>query len=118
MKFSIKKTVLTLLMAFVCVFAFASVQDIPSVDLTNPDVIVGILTAVVTLVATWTAKKFMPFLTGTVTLVAVPILAGLIGLLTNYIMENDLSFLMKVLTGTGSVYLHQLYLNITGKANK
>ena len=118
MKIRFKYLMMTVLMLFVCSIGFAMSQDVPEVDLTSPDVIVGLLQAVLTLAATWTAKRFLPFLTGTTTLIAVPVLAGLFTLLTDYVVANELSFFMKVLTGSGSVFLHQLYLNMTGKAKK
>lgn len=106
---------MAILLLLVPTLTFGMVQEveIPDVDLTNADTLVSILMPVLTLAAAWGAKKLLPFIKGTVTLIVVPVLAGLIGLLANWVAGTDLSMLMTVLTGSAAVLLHQLYVNIT-----
>lgn len=105
-----------MLFATTATFALAFVQDeVPQVDLTNVNVIVGILTPVVTLLATWLFKKFSTKITGTLTLLIVPVTAGLFTLITQALTKTDISWILQIALGAGATFLHQLYLYLTGK---
>ena len=103
---------------FVTAPLFAMVQDVevPEVDLTNVNVIIGILTPLITLLGTWLFKKVSSKITGVVTLVVVPVIAGLFTLVTQALTNTDMSWILQLLLGCSAVFLHQLYLYASGNA--
>lgn len=116
MKLNFKYLIMTLAMLAFTTVTFALGQDVPEVDLTSPTVILGILTPVLTLGAVWAAKKIIPSLQGIGTLIAVPVIAGLITLISNAFVDNDLSWILQLVLGMGSVFLNQFYRELNGNS--
>jgi len=98
-------------------FAFQDGTEVPQIDLTNVNTIIGILTPLLTLVATWLFKKVSDKITGVVTLVVVPVVAGLFTLITQWLTDTTLSWGLQLLLGCSAVFIHQLYLYVSGNAN-
>tara|TARA_A100000172_G_C3044260_1_gene111868 strand:- start:53509 stop:53874 length:366 start_codon:yes stop_codon:yes gene_type:complete len=69
------------------------------------------LMPLITLGVTWLVKKILPFVTGTVTLIAVPLITT--GLAYLGTIASDSNFIVLFLGGLGSVFLNQLYREIT-----
>ena len=119
MKFNFKYLIMTILMLSVSAVALAMGQEVPEVDLSNTSILMGIATPFLTLAGVWVAKKFVPILKGTGTLlIAMPLMAGLITWLTSYIAGNDLSWILQLLLGSGSIFIHQLYYYMSGQASE
>ena len=103
------------LLAIQSAMAVVLVQnDVPNVDLTSTNVIIGIVTPLVTLAATWLVKKISSKINGLLTLVIVPVVAGLFTLITQKLLDPGLSWVVQLLLGTASVFLHQVYLYLSG----
>lgn len=92
------------LLLFAPVFLMA--QDEP-IEFGNAQSILTWLMPVITLGVTWLVKKISPFITGTVTLIAVPLISTGIAYLGT--ISSDSNFIVLFLAGLGSVFLNQLY---------
>ena len=103
-----KLLVVALLLAPLAIFA----QDGGSIDFTSAQSVITWLMPVITLGVTYLIKKILPFITGTVTLIAVPLVSSGIAYLGT-IVDADTSFLVSFLVGLASVFLNQLYRSIT-----
>lgn len=106
MKFQLKFILLALLLSL-----SIPVMASQEVNFSEPSTIVLWLTPVLTLIGTW-ALKFIPAISGTLTLIAVPIVSALISWVTNY-LTGDSSYIEQILAGVGAVWLHQLYEHLT-----
>lgn len=93
---------------------YAIVQtEVPEVDLSNPNTLIGILTPLITLGAVWALKKGIPAIQGIGTLVVVPVVAGIITALSNWLGDPNISWILQLLLGSASVFFHQIYVKLT-----
>lgn len=83
------------------------------VDFGSASSVITWLMPVIVLGATWLIKKIAPFITGTVTLIVVPLVSTGIAWLGT-VLDSDSSFLVSLLAGLGSVFLNQFYRHLTG----
>jgi hypothetical protein len=95
------------LLAPVAIFA----QDEP-IDFGQASSVITWLMPVITLGATWLIKKIAPFITGTVTLIVVPLVSTAIAWLGT-VIDGTTDFWVSLLAGLGAVFLNQLYRYIT-----
>lgn len=101
----------TILFLFLLFPGLIMAQDSP-IDFGSASSVITWLMPVLTLAFTWLIKKIAPFVTGTVTLIVVPLVStGLAYLGT--VISNDTSWLISFLVGLGSVFLNQFYKYLT-----
>lgn len=110
MKVNFKFLVLFMLLA-VPALIFAS--DVVPIDFASPTSLLTWLMPIITLGVTWLVKKIAPFVTGTTTLIVVPLIATGTAYLGT--LASDSSFIVMFFAGIGSVFLNQFYRQITNK---
>jgi hypothetical protein len=106
------KRILALMLLLLAVPAALFAQDGDAIDFGNATSVITWLMPVITLGVTWLVKKIAPFVTGTITLIAVPLVSTGIAYLSTLISE-DSSFWLNAAVGLGSVFLNQLYRSLT-----
>lgn len=83
-----------------------------TIDFGNATSVITWLMPLITLGTTWLIKQIAPVVTGTATLIVVPLVSTAIAWLGTA-LEPDSSFTISFLVGLGSVFLNQLYREIT-----
>ena len=111
MKVNFKFLAMALLL-FMPVMIFA--QDEP-IDFGDSASVLTWLSPLITLGVTFLIKKIMPFVTGTTTLIVVPLVSSGIAYLGT-VIQPDSSWLLSFLVGLGAVFLNQLSRTISGNA--
>lgn len=101
-----------MLMAFLVLIPTALFAQSDPIDFGSASSLITWLMPVITLGVTWLVKKIAPFVTGTVTLIVVPLVSTGIAWLGT-VVDADSSFLVSLLAGLGSVFLNQFYRQIT-----
>lgn len=86
-----------------------------TVDLNDPASVITWLMPVITLAVTWGIKQITPLITGWVTLIVVPLISGGIAYIAT-VLDSDAGFWIQFLAGLGSVFLNQLYRQLTGNS--
>jgi hypothetical protein len=105
--------IMTILLFLIPVISFGMVQEeVPNVDLSDPNVLIGLATAALTLAATWAVKKVIPVINGLGTLVAVALIAGAITALDKWMNVSDMAWGLQLGSGLLSVFLHQFYVKV------
>ncbi|WP_027064589.1 hypothetical protein [Maribacter sp. Hel_I_7] len=84
-----------------------------SIEFDNATSVLTWLMPLITLGVTWLVKKIAPFVTGTTTLIVVPLIATASAYLGT--LASDGNFIVMFLTGLGSVFLNQLYRSVTSE---
>lgn len=107
-----RSLIVFLFFAFVFV-PFPAMAQEELVDFGSASSVITWLMPVIVLGATWLIKKIAPFITGTVTLIVVPLVSTGIAWLGT-VLDSDSSFLVSLLAGLGSVFLNQFYRHLTG----
>ena len=87
-------------------------QGEETIDFGSATSVITWLMPFITLGVTWLVKKIAPFVTGTVTLIAVPLISTGVAWLGTLI-DADTSFVVSLLAGLGSVFLNQFYRQLT-----
>lgn len=100
-----------LLLAFAFVPTLLMAQD-ETIDFGSATSVITWLMPVITLGATWLIKKIIPKITGTLTLIVVPLVSTGIAYLGT-LVSDDSSFFINLLAGLGSVFLNQFYRALT-----
>lgn len=83
-----------------------------NIDFGNATSVITWLMPLITLGTTWLIKKIAPVITGTTTLIVVPLVSTAIAWIGT-VLQPDSSFIISFLVGLGSVFLNQLYRSIT-----
>lgn len=103
------------MIAFIMAPMFALAQGDDAIDFGSATSVITWLMPVITLGVTWLVKKIAPFVSGIGTLIVVPLVSTGIAYLGTLVTPES-SFLVSLLAGLGSVFLHQLYRQLTASS--
>lgn len=106
------KFIIVLLMFFTLGVSAMGLQE-DTVDYTVTTSWVLLLTPVIVLASTWLFKKLSPLVSGTVTLLVVAGLSGLLVAITSWIGDTNNTWWVQFLLGLGAVFINQLYRQFT-----
>lgn len=113
----IKYFIMTTLMLFVCSIGFAMTQDIPTVDLKDPNMLLIIFTPMVSYFLTLGLKKILPKINGMYTIALTLVIAGLFTLVTNA-MAGELSWGAQFGYGLLAIVIDQIYYQLSPKSTE
>ena len=106
--------IMTILLLLIPIFSFGMIlqEEVPNVDLSDVNLLVGLATAVLTGLATQAVKKSIKVIRGVGVLISATIIAGIITALSNWMNAGDLSWGLQLIAGLASTFLYEFYKGV------